>query len=349
MGLCGFTKCLEPTNLTQWSQMEFAIDMGQDSTSSSLETPPLKAIIPTSSLLSQQQLLQQHQLQEQQQIRQLQQQQNGTLDASRRTQQQQQRQQNPTSSKSQQSDTSPHQMSGSEFPQQDQQQPPVSSARSQPPHLGTLVSPPDIVTMFQQQQQHLPLRTPNSNSSGSSSTTENTQLPFGFHIPSTPGPPPAPPPPSMTLPGVTPNLAMSSLDHHQQQQQQRQWLVDSQRQYDRHPPTDTMRGFCIHWCPNRTATAMMAVGLGKEYGAKIFKHDGHDKWQPGEILPGHTNQVNDISWAPSMGRTYQLIATACKDHFWTLPCGNGSRIWSTSSRGVSSGMEYHGYHFIFFR
>ncbi|ORZ14647.1 WD40-repeat-containing domain protein [Absidia repens] len=306
-GIVRIYECLEPTNLTQWSQMEeFAIDMGQDSTSPTLDTPPLKSITLTSSLLSQQQLLQQHQLQEQQQIRQLQLQNEATTTSTAAK---------PSSSKHQQSDTHAHQMTVHDFPQQDQKQPSASGARSQPPHLGTLVSPPDIATMFQQQQQqqqqHLPLRTPSSNSSGTSSITEYPQLPFGFHIPSTPGPPPAPPPPSMPLPGVTSSLAMSSLDQQQQQRQQ----VDSHQQYDRHHPTDTMNGFCIHWCPNRTTTAMMVVGLGKEYDAKIFKHDGQDRWQPGEVLSGHTNQVNDVSWAPSMGRTYQLIATACKDYF----------------------------------
>ncbi|KAI9266219.1 WD40-repeat-containing domain protein [Helicostylum pulchrum] len=73
-------------------------------------------------------------------------------------------------------------------------------------------------------------------------------------------------------------------------------------------------GYCIDWCPNRTSTAMMVVGLGKEIGARIFKHDGHNRWIPSEFLPGHTQEVHDISWAPSMARSYQLIATASKDN-----------------------------------
>ncbi|KAI7848853.1 WD40-repeat-containing domain protein [Circinella umbellata] len=74
-------------------------------------------------------------------------------------------------------------------------------------------------------------------------------------------------------------------------------------------------GYCIDWCPNRTATPMMVVGLGKEIGARIFRHDGHSRWYPGEYLGGHEQEVHDVSWAPSMARTYQLIATASKDHY----------------------------------
>ncbi|CDH49067.1 nucleoporin seh1 [Lichtheimia corymbifera JMRC:FSU:9682] len=82
-----------------------------------------------------------------------------------------------------------------------------------------------------------------------------------------------------------------------------------------HGPGDADSGYCIDWCPNRTTTAMMVVGLGKEIGARIFRHDGHSRWYPGEFLPGHEQEVHDVSWAPSMARSYQLIATASKDHY----------------------------------
>ena len=32
-----------------------------------------------------------------------------------------------------------------------------------------------------------------------------------------------------------------------------------------------------------------------------------------EVLPGHEEMVHDVAWAPSAGRSFQLIATACKD------------------------------------
>ncbi|KAI9030786.1 WD40-repeat-containing domain protein [Phycomyces nitens] len=88
----------------------------------------------------------------------------------------------------------------------------------------------------------------------------------------------------------------------------------SASQPNHHRPIDADSGYCIDWCPNRTTTALMVVGLGKEIGARIFKHDGHNRWYPAESLPEHTQEVHDVSWAPSMARSYQLIATACKDH-----------------------------------
>lgn len=239
---------------------EFAINMGKDSTSSTLATPPLNTMIPTSSLLSQQQQLQQHQLQEQQQLQQLQQIQHGTLEPpaipqhlhqEQFPQQQQQQQQLPPSSSS---PSSQHD-DATYLHREDQHDTP----RSQPPHLGNLAS----TLPLQQQQYHMPLRTPSSSSSGGSSTAENSQLPFGIHVPSTPGIPPP-----MTLPGVTPSLTMSSLDQHQQQQQQQQQL-QQQQALERHHPTDKESGYCVHWCPNRAATAMMVVGTGKDYGAKV--------------------------------------------------------------------------------
>lgn len=36
---------------------------------------------------------------------------------------------------------------------------------------------------------------------------------------------------------------------------------------------------------------------------------------------GHQDDVNDVAWAPNMGRSYHLVATACKDKFvriWKL-------------------------------
>ncbi|KAG9299633.1 hypothetical protein G9A89_020804 [Geosiphon pyriformis] len=69
--------------------------------------------------------------------------------------------------------------------------------------------------------------------------------------------------------------------------------------------------YCISWCPSRFPPSMMVVGCGKE--AKIFRQDGQGKWQAYEILSGHEDTVHDVSWAPTMGRSYQLIATASKD------------------------------------
>ncbi|KAI9139772.1 WD40-repeat-containing domain protein [Paraphysoderma sedebokerense] len=82
--------------------------------------------------------------------------------------------------------------------------------------------------------------------------------------------------------------------------------------------------FCLSWCPSRFHPPMLVIGCGgrdsnardatvKENTAKIFRVDQHNKWQPFEILEGHTDAVHDVSWAPNVGKTYQLIATASKD------------------------------------
>ncbi|KAL1919237.1 uncharacterized protein VTP21DRAFT_1929 [Calcarisporiella thermophila] len=73
--------------------------------------------------------------------------------------------------------------------------------------------------------------------------------------------------------------------------------------------------YCLSWCPNRFMPEMIVVGCGRENTAKIFRCDQtSNKWHPYEILEGHNDVVHDVAWAPSMGRSYQLIATSSKDH-----------------------------------
>jgi len=70
--------------------------------------------------------------------------------------------------------------------------------------------------------------------------------------------------------------------------------------------------YCLSWNPSPFDNAMMVVGAEStarvwEYFPKAFK------WQPVADLEGHSDTVHDVSWAPNMGRTYHLLATACKD------------------------------------
>ncbi|KAJ3059854.1 epoxide hydrolase, soluble (sEH), partial [Quaeritorhiza haematococci] len=71
--------------------------------------------------------------------------------------------------------------------------------------------------------------------------------------------------------------------------------------------------YTLSWCPSRFQPQMLVVGCGKENVARIYRVDQHNKWVPFEVLGGHGDLVCDVAWAPSMGRSYQLIATACKD------------------------------------
>jgi nucleoporin SEH1 len=58
---------------------------------------------------------------------------------------------------------------------------------------------------------------------------------------------------------------------------------------------------------------MLAIGCGKEHVAKIYRQDLQSRWQACEVLSGHGGVVRDVAWAPVMGRSYHLLATACSD------------------------------------
>jgi nucleoporin SEH1 len=70
------------------------------------------------------------------------------------------------------------------------------------------------------------------------------------------------------------------------------------------------------------------------------------KWVEECVLGTHSNTVHDIAWAPSMGRSYHLIATASRDATFqvhtllrkdqgvleyqssaVIPAANGSPVW----------------------
>ncbi|CAI2181963.1 16145_t:CDS:2 [Funneliformis geosporum] len=59
--------------------------------------------------------------------------------------------------------------------------------------------------------------------------------------------------------------------------------------------------YCLSWCPSRYQSPMIVIGCGKENNTKV-------------ILDGHQDLIHDVAWAPNMGRSYHLIATASKDH-----------------------------------
>ncbi|KAF9430045.1 epoxide hydrolase, soluble (sEH), partial [Entomortierella beljakovae] len=79
------------------------------------------------------------------------------------------------------------------------------------------------------------------------------------------------------------------------------------------PSKDEEGNHCLSWCTAKFTAQMMVVGCAKDHVAKIFRPDLNNKWQACEALTGHGGVVHDVSWAPNMGRSYHLIATACKD------------------------------------
>jgi nucleoporin SEH1 len=71
--------------------------------------------------------------------------------------------------------------------------------------------------------------------------------------------------------------------------------------------------YCISWCKDRFMPAMFCVGCGKENMVKIFRLDESiRKWLAFEQI-SHDDLIHDVCWAPSVGRSYQMIATGCKD------------------------------------
>jgi nucleoporin SEH1 len=72
--------------------------------------------------------------------------------------------------------------------------------------------------------------------------------------------------------------------------------------------------YCLSWCPSKFQPPQLAVGCGRDRTCKIFHMNQQGKWQAREELPGHGGVVHDVAWAPNVGRSYHLIATACKDH-----------------------------------
>ena len=71
--------------------------------------------------------------------------------------------------------------------------------------------------------------------------------------------------------------------------------------------------YCIDWCSAKHLSQMIVVGCGKDNNASIYYLDKNNKWLLLEVLNGHTDLVRDVAWAPHIGRSFQLIATACKD------------------------------------
>ncbi|KAK6531634.1 epoxide hydrolase, soluble (sEH) [Orbilia ellipsospora] len=87
--------------------------------------------------------------------------------------------------------------------------------------------------------------------------------------------------------------------------------VDEFRVVPSTPPREAETSFCLSYCPSRWGGEQLLVGAMDR--VRIYRHDSNGKFQPAEELRGHKGLVRDVSWAPNLGRSYHLIATACKD------------------------------------
>jgi nucleoporin SEH1 len=129
----------------------------------------------------------------------------------------------------------------------------------------------------------------------------------------------------MTGSSVSGGLAMSQ----QQQQQSRPPSLGGQSGTGNATATATMATlsgdlskstpyadahFALSWSPSKFFPTSIAVSTGKEHSVKLFRLDKtHNKWAQMETLQGHSDLVTDVAWAPNLGRSFELIATASKD------------------------------------
>ncbi|RVD80345.1 uncharacterized protein DFL_008244 [Arthrobotrys flagrans] len=87
--------------------------------------------------------------------------------------------------------------------------------------------------------------------------------------------------------------------------------VDEFRVVPSAPPREAETSFCLNYSPGRWGGEQLLVGAMDT--VRIYRHDSNGKFKPAEELRGHKGLVRDVSWAPNLGRSYHLIATACKD------------------------------------
>lgn len=88
---------------------------------------------------------------------------------------------------------------------------------------------------------------------------------------------------------------------------------------------------CVSWNQSRFDVPMIVVG-GNSDVVKVWGYNNsYRRWQVVAELAGHSDAIHDVSWAPNMGRSYHLIATASKDRtvrVWKLkmPDAGGPRL-----------------------
>lgn len=69
--------------------------------------------------------------------------------------------------------------------------------------------------------------------------------------------------------------------------------------------------FCLSWCPSRFSPEKLVVCVLDQ--ALIYQRGKDNKLHVAGKLEGHGGLIRSVSWAPSIGRWYQVITTGCKD------------------------------------
>ncbi|KAJ1873618.1 epoxide hydrolase, soluble (sEH) [Coemansia sp. RSA 990] len=96
--------------------------------------------------------------------------------------------------------------------------------------------------------------------------------------------------------------------------------------------TDADGPLSVSWCKSRFSSPhMLVVGGSRHKNVKIFQLLNNAFVELAELAQ-YDSHVLDVDWAPTMGRSYHLIATACADghiriyKFWSDPELAGTRL-----------------------
>lgn len=77
----------------------------------------------------------------------------------------------------------------------------------------------------------------------------------------------------------------------------------------------------VAWNPSPFEKPMLVVGTD-DHSVKIWEYNElQRRWVTIETLQGHKGPIHDVDWAPNVGRSYYLLATASKDctvRIWQL-------------------------------
>jgi nucleoporin SEH1 len=92
----------------------------------------------------------------------------------------------------------------------------------------------------------------------------------------------------------------------------RSWTVTSEVSVLSTAPASHLQSdFALAWCSSRFSPEKIVVcALDQGF---IFNRNSAGKLVQAAVLPDHGGLIRSVSWAPSMGRYYQLLATGCKD------------------------------------
>ncbi|KAL6942243.1 hypothetical protein ACO0QE_003412 [Hanseniaspora vineae] len=92
----------------------------------------------------------------------------------------------------------------------------------------------------------------------------------------------------------------------------RSWSLTSEVKVLSEVPVSHLQSdYCFTWCPSKFYQETIAVcALDK---AVIYQRNKKDQLYEAGELKGHSGLIREISWAPSIGRMYHLVATACQD------------------------------------